>query len=103
MLNVKYSAQLQDSFNPDLQSIIDSLAAIPKAHTSARLPPDQLNVLLKEFEADYFMYKGSVSTNDCTHSIMWLVTRIPISVSPDQVLLNNALNVNYYIKSEIDI
>jgi len=95
LLNVKRLIQLQDSSNPDLQSIIDSLAAIPKAHSSARLPPVQLNVLLKEFEADYFMYKGSVSTNDCIHSIMWLVTRIPISVSPDQVLLNNYLSHNH--------
>ncbi|ENN78979.1 hypothetical protein YQE_04563, partial [Dendroctonus ponderosae] len=80
-----YILNLQDPPNPNLQPIVDALPAIAKAHTSAKVPPTELLYLMTQFEADYFIYRGSVCTSDCVHPIMWMITRVPIGISPDQM------------------
>ncbi|XP_066262380.1 putative carbonic anhydrase 3 [Euwallacea similis] len=80
-----YILNLQESPNPSLECIVSTLAAIVKAHTSAKLLPVALNSIFNQFEADYFMYRGSLANTSCIHSITWLITRFPICVSSDQI------------------
>ncbi|XP_018569032.1 carbonic anhydrase 2-like [Anoplophora glabripennis] len=80
-----YLFKLQDAPNPAFQDIINVLSSIQKAGTSMRLEPKPINCLLQEFESDYFFYWGTVSTSGCTHYLMWLICRVPIGVSREQI------------------
>ncbi|XP_066156202.1 carbonic anhydrase 2-like isoform X2 [Euwallacea fornicatus] len=80
-----YFLDLQESPNPRAECIVSTLAAISKAHTSAKLPPVALNSIFDQFETDYFIYKGSLATTNCTHSITWFITRFPICLSSEQM------------------
>ncbi|CAG9764272.1 unnamed protein product [Ceutorhynchus assimilis] len=79
-----YFLQLQDPSNADFQPISRALPAIAKAHTSIKIPPMQLDSLFNQFESDYFLYRGSITTSDCVHHILWLITRCPIGISSEQ-------------------
>ncbi|XP_050308548.1 carbonic anhydrase 2-like [Anthonomus grandis grandis] len=80
-----YFLKLQDPMNTEFQLIVDALPAVAKAHTSAKISPVPLSYMMKQFEADYFTYKGTVNTTNCIHPILWLITRIPMGVSSDQI------------------
>lgn len=72
--------------------IIDAIPYVQKPHSSARLDPLPLEFLVKPFNADYFLYWGSVTTSACVHSILWMIGREPVGVSPEQV--NRKLNIS---------
>ncbi|CAG9823813.1 unnamed protein product [Phaedon cochleariae] len=80
-----YLFKLQDAPNPAFQIIVDALLNVPKAGTSTKIDPMILTTFIRIFTSDYFMYWGSVSTEKCVHYILWLITRIPIGVSSDQI------------------
>nr|XP_023011991.1 carbonic anhydrase 3-like [Leptinotarsa decemlineata] len=80
-----YLFKLQDAPNPAFQTIVDALLDVPKAGTSKKIEPSIITNLVKKFTSDYFMYWGSVSTEKCVHYILWLISRIPIAVSAEQI------------------
>ncbi|XP_030747175.1 putative carbonic anhydrase 3 [Sitophilus oryzae] len=80
-----YMFKLQDKPNAGFSIISDALTGIAKAHTSMKVNPIELTTLVKQFTSDYFMYRGSVSTTNCVHYITWMITRVPMGVSNDQV------------------
>lgn len=77
--------QLQGYDNPAIQMLVDAIPYVQKPHSSARLDPIPLEVLVKPFMGDYFLYWGSVTTTSCVHSILWLLSREPVGVSAEQV------------------
>lgn len=86
--------QLQGYDNPAIQMLVDAIPYVQKPHSSARLDPIPLEVLVKPFMGDYFLYWGSVTTTSCVHSILWLLSREPVGVSAEQVSFENIFLVN---------
>lgn len=80
-----YIFKLQESPNPKFQIIVDALSEIRNAGMSKKIDIGPITNLVRIFNEDYFMYWGSVSTQKCTHYILWLITRIPIGISAEQV------------------
>lgn len=80
-----YIFKLQDAPNREFQPIIDALDKIRHAETSTKIDPQPITNFMKIFRKDYLMYWGAISTQHCTHYILWLVTRIPIGLSAEQV------------------
>lgn len=80
-----YVFKLQDAPNPAFQLIVDALNYVKICGTSKKLELRPITNLVRMFNEDYFMYWGSVSTQKCTHYILWLITRLPIGVSAEQV------------------
>ncbi|KAG5878208.1 hypothetical protein JTB14_009773 [Gonioctena quinquepunctata] len=80
-----YIFKLQDAPNPAFQTIVEALIDIPKAGTSRKIQPTIIKNLVGKFTSDYFMYWGSVNTEKCIHFILWIINRIPIGVSSDQI------------------
>ncbi|XP_056635272.1 carbonic anhydrase 3-like [Diorhabda sublineata] len=80
-----YLFKIQDDINPGFQIIIDSLKDIATAGNSKKIENIVVTRLFKEFRDDYFLYWGSVSTEKCIHYVLWLITRIPIGLSIDQI------------------
>nr|CAD7424311.1 unnamed protein product [Timema monikensis] len=80
-----YFFKVQSQPNPDLQIITDNLQFVQQPHTSSHLDPIPMSFLIRSFEDDYFLYWGSIMTNNCAHTIMWLVCREPIGVSSQQL------------------
>ncbi|CAG2062558.1 unnamed protein product, partial [Timema podura] len=80
-----YFFKVQSQPNPDLQIITDNLQFVQQPHTSSHLDPIPMSFLIRSFEDDYFLYWGSIMTNNCAHTIMWLVCREPIGISSQQV------------------
>nr|CAD7414721.1 unnamed protein product [Timema poppensis] len=80
-----YFFKVQSQPNPDLQIITDNLQFVQQPHTSSHLDPIPMSFLIRPFEDDYFLYWGSIMTNNCAHTIMWLVCREPIGVSSQQL------------------
>lgn len=80
-----YIFKLQETPNPDFQIIVDALSEIKNPGMSKKIEIRPITNLVRKFKDDYFMYWGSVSTQKCTHYILWLITRVPIGVSAEQV------------------
>ncbi|KAJ8967843.1 hypothetical protein NQ317_005514 [Molorchus minor] len=80
-----YFFKLQEAANPAFQVIVDALYDIQKAGTGKKIEPFALTSLIGIFENDYFLYWGTVSTVSCTHYLMWLISRVPIGVSSEQI------------------
>ncbi|XP_060524448.1 carbonic anhydrase 2-like [Cylas formicarius] len=80
-----YMLKLQEKPNVVFQRLVEALKDVTQAHTSKKIEPFALSYLVREFVVDYFTYCGSVSTDDCIHYVMWLITRVPIGVSSTQV------------------
>ncbi|KAI4484026.1 hypothetical protein M0804_007482 [Polistes exclamans] len=82
---IVYFVKLQTPPNIFLKNIIDALSSIKIARTSIRLVPIILENILQPFNHDYFIYWGSITTSQWSHSIMWLVSREPIGISKEQI------------------
>lgn len=72
-----------------MQVLVDALEFLQKPNSSARLDPLPLCFLVRQFVADYYLYWGAVTTSDCLHIILWLITREPIGISPEQVKIKS--------------
>lgn len=83
--------QLQDGPNEAFQNIIDALVDISEPGTSKKIEPTALTSLIHIFKEDYLMYWGAVSTETCQHYVMWVICRIPLLVSADQVNIKTRL------------
>lgn len=80
-----YLFKLQDAPNPDFQCIVEALKDIKNPGTSKKIETHLITNLVRIFTEDYLMYWGAVSTQKCTHYVMWLITRVPIGISAEQV------------------
>lgn len=80
-----YLFKLQDIPNPNFQDIVDALKDVKNPGTSKKITPHPITNLIRIFTEDYLMYWGSISTQKCTHFILWLISRIPIGISAEQV------------------
>lgn len=80
-----YIFQIQGSPNPDLQPIVDALNDIRQPGSSKHFKPGLIKNVVRRFTDDYYMYWGAVSTPKCSHTILWMISRIPIGVSKEQL------------------
>lgn len=50
-----------------------------------RIPTFNIEELLPEKPAEYYRYRGSLTTPPCYPSVLWTVFRNPVHVSQEQV------------------
>lgn len=81
----KYLLQIQGEGNPAVQVITDVIPSILKAQSWYRLGNIKINFLVKQFLDDYYLYWGSVKSAASTYIVLWLISRVPIGISADQV------------------
>lgn len=97
-----HNAQLQNEPNQFMKEIVENLDAVRAAQSSARILPMQLTDLMKPFNQDYFLYWGSLITIHNIHRILWVTSRVPIGISPEQVNSCNSLfNYFYYFSRRL--
>ncbi|XP_076629943.1 carbonic anhydrase 1 [Colletes latitarsis] len=80
-----YFIKLQNEPNKFMEEIVKNLASIQSADSSVRIVPIQLTNIMKPFNDDYFLYWGSIVTISNVHKILWVISRVPIGVSVEQV------------------
>ncbi|XP_049628744.1 LOW QUALITY PROTEIN: carbonic anhydrase 4 [Suncus etruscus] len=77
------------SQNDNFQPLVDILPTISKPNTSTAMnEPVSLFDLIPEKEKlkDYFRYLGSLTTPECSETVVWTVFQEPIYLGKDQVL-----------------
>ncbi|GJQ69617.1 hypothetical protein Trydic_g6707 [Trypoxylus dichotomus] len=80
-----YFFKLQAGRNAAIELLTEAMPYIQMPHSSARLDNLPLSFLTFAFEEDYFMYWGTVTTSECIHVLLWLISREPIGVSSEQL------------------
>ncbi|XP_033215271.1 carbonic anhydrase 2-like [Belonocnema kinseyi] len=80
-----YAFKLQTDPNPELDDIVGNIPFIKNPNSSIRLNPWLITKILRPFTRDYFVYWGSVPLLNRTHTVLWLISREPIGISPQQV------------------
>lgn len=82
---VSYLFRVRRAPNSALEPVLSALNAVRGAELSAPLSPFPLARLMKEFEEDYVMYDGSLTTPPCSEAVTWLVSAQPLPVSREQL------------------
>ncbi|KAK9882182.1 hypothetical protein WA026_019696 [Henosepilachna vigintioctopunctata] len=82
---ISYLFKLQNSSNPILQRILEAIPEVKDANTSYKVQPWPLSHLVMEFQNDYFIYWGSVTSSGCQHFVLWFICRCPIGASLEQM------------------
>ncbi|XP_004578406.1 carbonic anhydrase 12 isoform X1 [Ochotona princeps] len=86
------------SFNPYYDRIFSFLPYIKYKGQNVRIPTFNIEELLPEKPAEYYRYRGSLTTPPCYPSVLWTVFRNPVHVSQEQLLaLQTAL---YYTRAD---
>lgn len=58
---------------------------IQEPDSSVRIDPEPITNILRPFNDDYFLYKGTLNINNYEREIIWVVSRVPIGISIEQV------------------
>ncbi|XP_063989809.1 carbonic anhydrase 1-like [Diachasmimorpha longicaudata] len=87
-----YFFKLQSVPNLALNGIVNSLSSIQPPDSSIRIPVEPISNILRPFEDDYFLYKGTVPVGKYETPVMWLFSREPIAISLEQVAQFRNLN-----------
>jgi carbonic anhydrase len=78
--------QISDTDNPVFDAITKNFLNIPNDGQDVQYAQTfPINQLLPSNRADYYTYKGSLTTPPCYNSVTWIVFRNPIFISERQV------------------
>lgn len=70
-----------------MQHLLDNFSSIQRAYTSVKLEHATINTFMPPFSRDYFMYWGEIKTAKKNHLVLWIICRIPVGISAEQVNL----------------
>lgn len=74
------------SFNPSYDKIFSHLQDVKYKGQEVFIPGFSIEELLPERPAEYYHYKGSLTTPPCHPSVLWTVFRNPVQISQEQLL-----------------
>ncbi|XP_047403651.1 carbonic anhydrase 4 [Sciurus carolinensis] len=83
-----FLVQEGDNVNQGFQPLVEALSQIPRPEMSTTMRESSLLELLPKEEKlrSYFRYLGSLTTPNCTESVVWTVFEEPIQLHKDQIL-----------------
>ncbi|XP_015996596.2 carbonic anhydrase 12 isoform X2 [Rousettus aegyptiacus] len=87
------------SFNPSYDKIFSHLQEVKYQGQEVPIPGFSIEELLPEKPAEYYRYKGSLTTPPCHPTVLWTVFRNPVQISQEQLL---ALETALYCTREND-
>ncbi|XP_005861147.1 PREDICTED: carbonic anhydrase 12 [Myotis brandtii] len=87
------------SFNPSYDKIFSHLQHVKYKGQEVHIPGFSIEELLPERPAEYYRYRGSLTTPPCNPTVLWTVFRNPVHISQDQLL---ALETALYCTHEND-
>uniref|UniRef100_G1SM71 Carbonic anhydrase n=1 Tax=Oryctolagus cuniculus TaxID=9986 RepID=G1SM71_RABIT len=73
-------------FNPYYDRIFSFLRYVKYKGQNVRIPTFNIEELLPEKPAEYYRYRGSLTTPPCYPSVLWTVFRNPVTISQEQLL-----------------
>uniref|UniRef100_A0A1B6FP36 Carbonic anhydrase n=1 Tax=Cuerna arida TaxID=1464854 RepID=A0A1B6FP36_9HEMI len=78
---IVYLCKLRDQSSPGFKWLSPYLDQVvePKVSTLLALVP--LSSLLIPFTLDYILYWGSLTVSDCSHVMLWLISRVALGIS----------------------
>ncbi|XP_044735898.1 carbonic anhydrase 2-like [Chrysoperla carnea] len=85
MVVLAYFYKVQAKHNEVFEDIINGIPAVQRCASSIYIEPRPLNSYIKPFTEDYFMYWGTVSTNNCGHVLLWLICREATAIAECQL------------------
>ncbi|EAW77649.1 carbonic anhydrase 12 [Homo sapiens] len=74
------------SFNPSYDKIFSHLQHVKYKGQEAFVPGFNIEELLPERTAEYYRYRGSLTTPPCNPTVLWTVFRNPVQISQEQLL-----------------
>ncbi|PNI74479.1 CA12 isoform 2 [Pan troglodytes] len=74
------------SFNPSYDKIFSHLQHVKYKGQEAFIPGFNIEELLPERTAEYYRYRGSLTTPPCNPTVLWTVFRNPVQISQEQLL-----------------
>ncbi|KAG8242118.1 hypothetical protein J6590_072250 [Homalodisca vitripennis] len=83
---IAYLVRLEEESTLSLQWLSAHLDRILEPQTSTMLPPFPLSSLVVPVTRDYALYWGSLDLGVCTHTIQWLVSRIALAISVEDLM-----------------
>ncbi|KAK7865753.1 hypothetical protein R5R35_002084 [Gryllus longicercus] len=86
---VSYLFRRRNTANGALEPLLRAMHDVSGARGLPPAPlrpqPFALSRLLREFEEDYVMYEGSLTTPPCREAVTWLISARPLPVSAQQL------------------
>uniref|UniRef100_A0A2K5IU57 Carbonic anhydrase n=1 Tax=Colobus angolensis palliatus TaxID=336983 RepID=A0A2K5IU57_COLAP len=73
-------------FNPSYDKIFSHLQHVKYKGQEAFIPGFNIEELLPERTAEYYRYRGSLTTPPCNPTVLWTVFRNPVQISQEQLL-----------------
>ncbi|XP_011823169.1 PREDICTED: carbonic anhydrase 12 isoform X3 [Mandrillus leucophaeus] len=73
-------------FNPSYDKIFSHLQHVKYKGQEAFIPGFNIEELLPERTAEYYRYRGSLTTPPCNPTVVWTVFRNPVQISQEQLL-----------------
>ncbi|XP_012500493.1 PREDICTED: carbonic anhydrase 12 isoform X3 [Propithecus coquereli] len=74
------------SFNPSYDKIFSHLQHVKYKGQEVLIPGFNIEELLPERPAEYYRYRGSLTTPPCNPTVIWTVFRNPVHISQEQLL-----------------
>uniref|UniRef100_A0A8C8YL24 Carbonic anhydrase n=1 Tax=Prolemur simus TaxID=1328070 RepID=A0A8C8YL24_PROSS len=74
------------SFNPSYDKIFSHLQHVKYKGQEVLIPGFNVEELLPERPAEYYRYRGSLTTPPCNPTVIWTVFRNPVHISQEQLL-----------------
>ncbi|KAI5936827.1 Carbonic anhydrase 12 [Manis javanica] len=74
------------SFSPSYDNIFSHLQDVKYKGQEVLIPGFSIEELLPEKPAEYYRYKGSLTTPPCHPTVLWTVFRNPVQISKEQLL-----------------
>ncbi|XP_054307555.1 carbonic anhydrase 12 isoform X1 [Pongo pygmaeus] len=74
------------SFNPSYDKIFSHLQHVKYKGQEAFIRGFNIEELLPERTAEYYRYRGSLTTPPCNPTVLWTVFRNPVQISQEQLL-----------------
>nr|KAF6391419.1 carbonic anhydrase 12 [Pipistrellus kuhlii] len=74
------------SFNPAYDKIFSHLQHVKYKGQEVHIPGFSIEELLPQRPAEYYRYRGSLTTPPCSPTVLWTVFRNPVHVSREQLL-----------------
>ncbi|XP_025246017.1 carbonic anhydrase 12 isoform X3 [Theropithecus gelada] len=74
------------TFNPSYDKIFSHLQHVKYKGQEAFIPGFNIEELLPEKTAEYYRYRGSLTTPPCNPTVLWTVFRNPVQISQEQLL-----------------
>ncbi|XP_062947631.1 carbonic anhydrase 12 isoform X1 [Cynocephalus volans] len=87
------------SFNPSYDKIFSHLQHVKYKGQEVHIPGFNVEELLPERPAEYYRYRGSLTTPPCHPTVIWTVFRNPVQISQEQLL---ALETALYCTQQDD-